>query len=150
MRIPTFATCFSLLAIISISPFAQAQATNGSTAPDLPPFMLEGLHDLANQNPEEAEKAWTRGTISLDQQVAYASTLRSVMESAGAFQNFDVVSAHDFSPRLRVVYLSLNFERMPEIVRFLLYRTSNGWVVVNQDFNVDTRSLEPAAESSGQ
>jgi len=116
----------------------------------MPSFLLEGLHELANQNPEEAEKAWVRGTISADEQAIYANQIRSVMASAGPYQNFDVVSVHDFTGRLRVIYLVLNFERMPNIARFLLYRTGNGWVLIDQQFNVDARTLEPAAQSGNQ
>lgn len=145
MRISSTLLCFSLFAILSVPSFAQAPDPSEPAAEKIPPFIFEGLHQLAGQHPEEAEKAWARGTV-LPEQATYANQLRSMMLSGGAYQHSDVVSVQDITPRLRVIYLVMNFERLPNIARFLVYKSTDGWVLIDHEFNIDERIFEPAAQ----
>lgn len=149
MRTSSTLVCFSLFAILSGPSFAQAPAASEPSAEKIPPFIFEGLHQLADQHPDEAEKAWARGTVT-PQQAKYANQLRSIMLSAGAYQYSNVVRVQDIAPRLRVIYLVLNFERLPNIARFLLYKSSDGWVLIDHEFNIDERILKPAAQPEHQ
>ncbi len=146
MRISSFVVSLSLLTVLSIPSFAQAPSAVEPAAAKIPTFILEGLHQLALQNPDGAERAWLTGTAAEPD----ARALRSLMADIGAYQNFDVVKAQDLTPHLRVIYLALNFERQPNIVRFLLYRTTNGWILIDHRFNIDERIFEPLAQPAGQ
>jgi hypothetical protein len=145
MRIATTLVCLSLFALLPLSSRAQSPASSRPVAASLPPFLLEGLHQLANQKPEEAEKAWARGTPAAEGQPD-ARKLHSLLADCGAYQNFDVISVQDLTPRLRVIYLALNFEREPDIARFLLYKTTDGWVLLGHKFDVDEASFESIAQ----
>ena len=149
MRISSFVASFSLLTILSIPSIAQAPVSGEPASARIPAFIFEGLHQLAMGKPEEAERAWATGTpAALEEPNARA--LRSVMADSGAYQNFDVVNVQDLTPHLRVIYLALNFERLPNIARFLLYRTTNGWILIDHRFNIDERIFEPLAQPAGQ
>lgn len=149
MRISSLVVSFALLAIPSFPAFAQAPAAVEPAFEKIPPFILEGLHQLALQKPVEAERAWATGTPAATAE-PNASALRSVMADCGLYQNFDVVNVQDITPHLRVVYLALNFERRPSIARFLLYRTRDGWILIDHRFNVDERIFEPWAQPAAQ
>lgn len=140
MRISSVLACFTLFAVLSVPSFAQTPEP-GQSVERVPPFIYEGLHQLAGQHPEEAEKAWGRGIVTPDQAV-YATQLRSFMLNAGAYQNSDVISVQNLTPRLRVIYMVLNFERLPNIARFLVYRSTDGWVLIDHKFGVDEQILE--------
>jgi hypothetical protein len=148
MRISSFVVSLSLVTILSIPTLAQAPASGEPAAAKIPHFILEGLHQLALQKPEEAERAWAIGTPAAESPDARA--LRSVVADSGAYQNFDVVSVQDLTTHLRVVYIALDFERLPNIARFLLYSTANGWILIDHRFNIDERVFEPLAQPAGK
>jgi hypothetical protein len=149
MRISSTILCFGLFAVLPLPSSAQTQVASEPAAEKVPPLIYEGLHQLANQHPEEAERAWARGTVT-PEQATYANQLRTMMLSAGAYQYSDVVSVQDIAPRLRVIYLVLNFEKLPNIARFLLYKSSDGWVLIDHKFNIDERIFEPVAQPEHQ
>jgi len=146
MRISSFVVSLSLLTVLTLPALAQAQAPVEPGAAGFPAFILEGLHQLALQNPDGAERAWATGTSAEPD----ARALRSLLADSGAYQNFDVVKVQDLAPHLRVIYLALNFERQPSIVKFLLYRTANGWILIDHRFNIDERIFESIAQPAGQ
>lgn len=122
--------------------FAQMGASNESFAGRIPPAIFEGLHQLANQNPEEAEKSWFRGSQWEGQS---DPALRSILEHLGKYENFDAISVQDLTPRLRVLYLALNFEKGPNIVKFVVYktaRTPDGWILQSYRLGLDEATFE--------
>lgn len=147
MRISSFVVSFSLLTILSVPSFAQARASGEPAAVRIPHFILEGLHQLAMDKPEDAERAWAIGTLAARE--PNANALHLVIADSGAYQSFDVVSVQDLTPNLRVIYLALNFERLPNIARFLVYKTTNGWVLIDHKFNIDGRIFESVAQPAG-
>ena len=124
--------------------YAQASALNQPAAGRIPPVILEGLHQLANQKPEDAEKAWFRGSPTEGQPPS--DELRSLHDSCGDYRSFDVVSVQDITPRLRVIYLALNFERQPIIVKFVTYLTTDGWILEYRRIGVDEALFESSAQ----
>jgi hypothetical protein len=124
--------------------FPQSSLTNESFAGKIPPIIFEGLHQLANQKPEEAEKAWFHGSPSEGQQRP-GIRLRSFLENFGKYENFDPVSAQDITPRLRVLYLALNFENQPIIVKFVVYKTPDAWILLNLKYQIDEEIFETFA-----
>jgi len=142
MRISPTLVSFSLFALLSLPSFAQTPPSGEPAAEKIPLFIIDGLHKLSDQSPEEAVKAWTRGADT-DVQTWQADELRKFMMFSGAYQNFDVVSIQDITPRLRVIYLALNFEKRPNIVRLLLYKSSDGWVLIDHQFDIQAGIFEP-------
>ncbi len=144
MRNPAIILCLCLFAIMPLSSAAQLPASHEQDIAKIPPIIFEGLHQLGDQNPEDAEKAWFRGSPFEGQSVS--GELRSILESCGKYQNFDLVSVQDLTPRLRVIYLALNFEKQPKIVKFVVYKTLDGWILLSRKIDID----EQVFESVGQ
>jgi len=137
--------CLCLLSLTPTPSIAQAPASREPLADKIPPVIFDGLHQLANQKPEEAEKAWFRGTLP-DGQPA-PSDLPAFLANGnyGAYQNFDIVSAQDLTPRMRILYLALNFQRQPIIVKFVLYRTTDGWILLFHKIGIGEDIFESVA-----
>jgi hypothetical protein len=143
MRHPAIFLGLCLIAMASSPLVAQVSAANEPDRAKIPPVILEGLHQLANQKLHEAEKAWFRGSPPEGQPVS--DELRSLLENYGVYQNFDVVSVQDITPRMRVIYLVLNFERPPDIVKFVTYKTTDGWILLYRKIDIDEKLFEPVA-----
>jgi hypothetical protein len=138
--------CLCLFAAGPSSSFAQVSAAREPDTGKIPAILFEGLHQLANQKPEEAEKAWFRGSPSAGQPVS--GELRALLKSCGAYQGFDTVSVQDITPRLRIIYLALNFERQPTIVKFMVYRTTDGWILLERAIGIGEELFESVAPTA--
>ena len=127
---------FCLLVLGPSVSCAQAPASNEGR---IPPILIEGLRQLANQIPEEAVKSWFHGS----QMEGHTDPgLRQILERSGKYENFDVVSVQDLTPRLRVLYLALNFEKEPIIVKFVVYKTPDGWILLSYRLGLDEANFE--------
>lgn len=143
MKVPMVFFSLCLLAFTPFPTCAQAPASRHQNFGEIPPIILEGLHQLADQKPEDAEKAWFRGSTFEGQ--PFSGNLRLLFQSNGKYQNFDPVSIQDLTPRLRVIYLALNFEKQPAIVKFVVYRTLDGWVPLSRKLGIDEEACETVA-----
>jgi hypothetical protein len=143
MRNSAIFLCLCLFAFAPWSSNAQAPSSHELEAGRIPPIIFEGLHLLGDQKPEEAEKAWFRGSPSEGQLVS--NELRFLLETCGKFQNFDTVTVQDLTPRLRIIYLALNFEKQPKIVKFVVYKTLDGWILLSRKIDIDEQLFESTA-----
>ena len=136
--------CLCLLVLGPSLSYPQAPVPNERFADRIPPILFEGLRQLANQNPEEAVKSWFHGS----QMEGHSDPgLRQMLEHYGKYENFDPVSVQDLTPRLRVLYLALNFEKEPIIVKFVVYKTPDGWILLNYKIGVDEGNFETIASA---
>jgi hypothetical protein len=146
MRNTAIVLSLCLFALSPSSSIAQAPSSHEPETAQIPPIIFEGLHQLGDQKPEEAEKAWFRGSPFEGQPVS--SELRSILETCGKYQNFDAVSVQDLTPRLRVIYLALNFEKQRKIVKFVVYKTPDGWILLQRKIGVNEEIFETVAQSA--
>ena len=112
---------------------------------DIPPVLLSGMEAYKPGNPELAIKAWTKNSPLEGTQAAADESinLRQAQSVYGAFQWFDVISNREISPRVRILYLTMNYEAGPLFGRFVFYRTDRGWIVSSFDFNLDDTKILP-------
>ncbi|MGA2571946.1 MAG: hypothetical protein ABSF23_15635 [Terracidiphilus sp.] len=144
MRNSAIFLCLCLLALAPSASNPQTPALHEPDAARIPTFIFEGLHQLGDQKPEDAERAWFRGGPLEGQPVS--SQLRSILDTCGRYQNFDVVSVQDLTPRMRVFYLALNFEKQPRIVKFVVYRTLEGWILLSRKIDVNEEIFETVSQ----
>lgn len=137
-----------LFALTPVSTCAQSPATRQQDFSEIPPIIFEGLHQLADQKPEDAEKAWFRGSPLEGRPIS--GDLRLLFASNGKYQSFDPISIQNLTPRLRVLYLALNFEKQPVIVKFVTYRTTDGWVLLSRKLGIDEEALETLTKAAGE
>jgi hypothetical protein len=93
------------------------------------------------------EKAWFRGALAEEAAVPSDLTDYLAHNTVGAYQDFDVVSVQDLTPRMRILYLALNFEKNSVMVKFVLYRTTDGWILRYHKVGIDEEIFEPAARA---
>jgi hypothetical protein len=125
--------------------FAGSARAQAITRTDIPPVLLSGMEAYKPGNPEQGIKAWTKNS-PLDGTPAAADKaidLRQAQSVYGAFQWFDVTSNREISPRVRILYLTMNYEAGPLFSRFVFYRTDRGWIVTSFDFSLDDTKIFP-------
>lgn len=108
----------------------------------VPPNISNALAELHDSNYyDQAEKQIYAGSqIPADGRLA--SAFRANRARDGEYGGFDVVSVQNITPRLRVVYLALEYERAPHFLKFTVYSTSDGWVVLRSSW-VNDDVFEP-------
>lgn len=100
---------------------------------EVPSGISSGLERLLYDHYEEAEKQILSGS-RLPVNGSMAAEFRAHREHDGQYQRFDVVSAQNITPRLRVIYLALEYERAPYFLKFTVYSTSDGWIVLRSSW----------------
>jgi len=129
--------CALLLAPMVSS--AQAPGAKERVVGEVPPIVLSGLQAYRDSGPDAALRAWIKGS-SLEgtkDALSQANILRQVQDYYGTYRAFEVVSTEDISPKTRAIYLVLDFDRGPLFVKFVVYRSDQGWITAY--FNSNTK-----------
>ena len=134
-----------LAAFVCTLLFAASAFSQSVVRQDVPPILISGMEAYKPGNPEQAIKAWTKNSPLEGTQMAtdVAYNLRQAQGLFGAFQWFDIIFNREISPRVRIVYLTMNYESGPLFARFVFYRTDRGWIVTAFDFNLDDTKVLP-------
>jgi hypothetical protein len=99
-----------------------------------------------NEGPEAAIKAWIKGSPidgSRDA-LSQANVLRQVQDFYGAYKSYELIKSRDLTPTTRILYFTLDYEKGPLFAKFLIYRTEQGWIVVNFAFNTKEEVIIPS------
>ncbi len=128
-----------LLGATAFSVDASGQGSKPS-AESVPPVVMDGLDALRQFGPDEAAKAWSKGSSwegNADR--SFANKLRSMQESLGAYRSFEILSVRPLSATTRIVYLTLNYDKEPRFAKFLVYHTAHSWILLGYylDGNAD-------------
>lgn len=140
--------CFGLL----LGQFgAVAQSSDASqkvSADAVPPVILAGLDVYKDKGPDEAVKTWIKGSPMDGNKDALseANALRHIQDFYGAYQGFDLSSTRDLSPRSRVIYMVLDYEKGPIFAKFLVYRVGQSWILTSFIFNTKPELVFSAAQ----
>jgi hypothetical protein len=112
---------------------------------DVPPILTSGMEAYKPGNAEQAIKDWTKNSPLEGTQAGTdaINNLRHAQSIFGPFQWFDIIFNREISPRVRIIYLSMNYENGPLFSRFVFYRTDRGWIVSAFDFNLDDTKILP-------
>ncbi len=127
---------------------ASALASGSSpeqVAEGIPPIILSGLDAYKAKGPEDAVKAWLKGSPleGSKEALTQANGLRQVQDYYGAYLGFDLVAQRDISSSTHIYYLILNFENGPLFAKFLLYHKQQGWVLTSFLFNTKDDAILP-------
>ncbi len=113
----------------------------------LPPIVLLGLEAYKSSGPEEAVRAWIKGS-ALDgskDALSQANVLRQIQDYYGTYRAFEIVSTKELSPKTRVVYLILDFEKGPLFAKFVVYRSGQAWILAYFNFNTKEELVFPSS-----
>lgn len=111
----------------------------------LPPVLATGFHAYRMGGPDEALRAWLRGSPlegSHDAAMQEAS-LHAAQANLGPFRGFDVAATREVSASTRILYFTLDYEKGPIFAKFVLYRTDADWIVTNLLFDANDANVLP-------
>jgi hypothetical protein len=129
----SFALMFGQLASAAMPPDSGQKKAVG----DIPPFLIGGMDAYKATGPDDAVKAWIKGSPveGSKDALSQANLLRQVQDFYGAYRNFDVVSARELSTSTRIIYVILNYDKGPLFAKFVIYRAEQGWILTSFNFN---------------
>lgn len=149
MRKSAFFFCSFVFVFGQLTSAAQsADSIKKPNVGEIAPIIISGLEAYKAKGPEEAVRAWIKGSPIDESKDALSQSnyLRQVQDYYGAYQTFDIVSTHDITSRVRMVYLVLNYEKGPLFVRFMVYRSDKTWILTNFKFNTQEDVILPAGQ----
>ena len=141
MRNSRFLLCSFVLAFAQLAP--AAVLPDKPKTDDAPPIIAAGMRAYKDKGPEEAVKAWIKGSAidGSKEALSQANNLRQIQDFYGAYQGYEVVSTRDISPRVRMIGLVINFEKGPFFGKFIVYQTDQGWILTSFVFNTSSEIL---------
>jgi hypothetical protein len=131
--------CILLIASHSVS-FAQ-----GSTIAAL---VKKGVDAYVKEDATAAMKAWVGGSAleGNTQAMTQANMLRQVEDFYGKPTGFDVVAEVTLSPRARLLYFAINYNRGALFCRFQAFEAKPGqWVVNEVKFHTEANNIFPSS-----
>lgn len=144
----TFVACLLSTILLSQRPLlAQTVSSAHKSSDEVPAFIVAGLHAYKEKGPEEAVRVWIKGS-GIDgstDALTQANNLRQVQDFYGSYRDFEVVSIYEITPRTRVVYLVLDFDKGPLFAKFVVYRPDQTWILANFNFNTKEEAILPTA-----
>jgi hypothetical protein len=118
--------------------------------PDVVPrFVVNGFNSYKSVGPEAALKAWTEFSAleNSKESADQVSYLHQVQGLYGPFEGYDFISSRLLTPRTRIVYVVMNYERGPLFAKFVIYRAAQRWLLSGIDFNLREEMILPTAAS---
>lgn len=77
--------------------------------------------------------------------MSQANALNQIQGLYGNYQSFEpLLAPQTLTPRIRIYYLALDFEKGPLFAKFVVYRTASGWILTTFNFNVSEDAILPA------
>jgi hypothetical protein len=138
MRKSVFLVCSCLILFLSLALNAQTPDTKDKISTnDVPPVVVSGLEAYRNKGPEDAVRAWIKGSAieGSKDALSQANVLRQIQDYYGTYQAFEVVSIRELTPKTRVVCLVLDFEKGPLFAQFVVYQSGKDWILAYFNFN---------------
>jgi len=123
----------------------------GTPQPDpdeIPKILLSGFDAYKAEGPEAAIRAWLKGSSieGSKDALSQANVLRQVQDYYGSYKTFELIQSRNLTPTTRVIYLALNYEKGPLFAKFMVYKTAEGWILVNFSFNTKEEFIIPKSQ----
>ena len=138
--------CLCAFVFGNLSLAAQTSEASEKQGEGLPHFILAGLQAYKDKGPEEAMRVWIKDSPidgSRDA-LTQSNNLHQVQDYYGAYQTHEVIAIRVLSPRTRVIYLVMDFDKGPLFCKFVVYRSEQGWTLTNFNFNTKEEMIVPS------
>ncbi len=138
--------CLCAFVFGNMTAVAQTSEASEKQGEGLPHFIIAGLQAYKDKGPEEAVRVWIKHSPidgSRDA-LAQSNNLHQVQDYYGAYQMHEVIAIRVLSPKTRVIYLVMNFEKGPLFCKFVVYRSEQGWILTNFNFNTKEELIVPS------
>jgi hypothetical protein len=112
----------------------------------LPDVVMQGMAQYAHAGAEAALQTWVAGgPLETEEYVqSQARGLHRIEAFFGKYQGYETIRVSEITPRIRAVYLVMNFEKGPAFCYMLCYQTQSGkWVVSDFDGSTSPRRILP-------
>jgi hypothetical protein len=141
-------SAFLMTTLLFIAPL-HGQETRHNSPDLLPPFIVTGMNAYKSVGPEAAVKAWVEDSALANSKDALdqAGYLHQTQELYGPFQNYALISTRVITPRTRVVYVVMEYEKGPLFAKFVVYRSAQRWLLTSLDLNVREEMILPLGTS---
>lgn len=109
-------------------------------------FVENGMKAYKQGTAADAIRAWIKGSAleGNPQALTQANSLRQIEDFYGKPIGMDVVKEYEAGPRVRVLYLTFNYEKGAAFAKFQLYQAPNGeWVATQFLFHTDATQIFP-------
>ncbi len=129
----------------ALTSFAQTSSPKVQASDSVPPVVVSGFDAYKEKGPEEAVRAWIKGS-GIDgskEALSQANNLRQVEDYYGKYLGFEVVKTQDISPKSKAIYIVMDYEKGPVFAKFVTYRTEQGWVLAYFNFNTKEELIFP-------
>jgi len=135
-----------LLLVVGPHVLAGSQEHAESSVP-IPRIIALGLTAYRAEGADAAMKAWVKGgpleggKDALDQ----AAALRSIQEVYGVYRRHELLRTQEISPSVRIYFFTIEYERGPLFLRFVLYHynPTQEWIVTGLDFDTRPERILP-------
>jgi hypothetical protein len=130
-----------------ISSAQTAEISQKRAIESLPPIIASGLQAYKDKGPDEAVRAWIKGS-ALDgnkDALTQANNMRQFQDFYGAYRSFEVISTRNISSKTQVIYMVLEYDKGPIFAKFIIYRPDKDWIMVNFKFNTKEDVILPTA-----
>ena len=141
-----FFMCSCILVLGQLTSTAQtADSNQKQSIQSLPSIIISGLNAYKEKGPDEAVRAWIKDSAidGSKEALTQANNLRQIQDYYGAYRGYELISAIDITPKTKVVYLIIDFDKGPLFAKFVVYRPDQVWILVNFNFNTKTESILP-------
>ena len=106
-----------------------------------------GIAAYKQADASAAIKAWIKGSAleGNAQALTQANNLRGIEDFYGKPVGVDIVMEYEAGPRVRVLYITINYEKGAAFAKFQVYRVDSGeWVTTQFLFNTDATQIFPS------
>ena len=146
MRVPRrFYVATAGLLLLVLGPYTGARPQQ--PADNTPRIIVSGFDAYKAEGPEAGIKAWMKGSPLEGSRdvLSQANNLRSIQDAYGAYRRFELVSVHDVSPSVRILFMTIAFDKGPLFARFVAYRSAptDDWILTSFDFNTKPEQIFP-------
>jgi len=146
MNKTVFMVVSCIVAIGQLAVVAQTADSSPKRAQDsLPPVIVYGLEAYRDKGPDEAVRAWAKGS-SLEgrtETLNQVDTLRLAQNLYGPYRYFELIGSHELSSRSKIFYLVFNYDKGPLFGKFVLYRSEEGWILTRLEFDIKEDAIMP-------
>jgi hypothetical protein len=109
---------------------------------EIPKIVQSGLESYKSEGPEAAVRSWLKGGPLEGNKDAF-NILRQAQDAYGSYRGFDVVRYQDLSASVRIVYLTLNYDKGPVFARFISYKSPQGSILTALDISTKPEQILP-------
>jgi hypothetical protein len=112
---------------------------------ELPENLFRGFELYKAEGPRAALEKWVEGGPLEGRQdlTGQANALRTVQDFYGPYVTHHIVAVRALANSTKFIYVLIDHENGPLFCKFTAFKGSEGWHIVNFDFNTDAEEIWP-------